>query len=139
MIKEIKGLATKRLIIKSTKKEDTDFCLDIWLDDEMGKYLSDPPRDKAGEAYLKWKETVEDYDGCYYFIAVSKDTGDYIGTCSAVPSDDKIHWDLGYAIHKKYWVTTISTIYPEKIVAGKPLEACGELRYRGIDINELVT
>lgn len=103
MIKEIKGLATKRLIIKSTKKEDTDFCLDIWLDDEMGKYLSDPPRDKAGEAYLKWKETVEDYDGCYYFIAVSKDTGDYIGTCSAVPSDDKIHWDLGYAIHKKYW------------------------------------
>lgn len=35
-------------------------------------------------------------------------------------------------------LTTISTIYPEKIVAGKPLEACGELRYRGIDINELV-
>ncbi|WP_369670919.1 citrate/2-methylcitrate synthase, partial [Enterococcus faecium] len=26
----------------------------------------------------------------------------------------------------------------EKIVAGKPLEARGELRYRGIDINELV-
>ncbi len=25
-----------------------------------------------------------------------------------------------------------------KIIAGKPIEACGELRYRGIDINELV-
>ncbi len=35
-------------------------------------------------------------------------------------------------------LTTISTIYPEKIIAGKPIEACGELRYRGIDINELV-
>ncbi|MFS1000128.1 citrate/2-methylcitrate synthase [Enterococcus casseliflavus] len=35
-------------------------------------------------------------------------------------------------------LTTISTIYPEKIIAGKPVEACGELRYRGIDINELV-
>lgn len=35
-------------------------------------------------------------------------------------------------------LTTISTIYPEKIVDGKPIAACGELRYRGIDINELV-
>lgn len=35
-------------------------------------------------------------------------------------------------------LTTISTIYPEKIIDGKPVAACGELRYRGIDINELV-
>ncbi len=27
-------------------------------------------------------------------------------------------------------LTTISTIYPEKISASKPVEACGELRYR---------
>ncbi|GAA0783093.1 GNAT family N-acetyltransferase [Hathewaya limosa] len=99
----VNNLETNRLIIKSTKKKDTTFCLDIWLDDEMGKYLSDPPRDKADDTYLKWKENVEIYDGCFYFIAVSKETGDYIGTCSTVPSDDKKHWDLGYAIHKKYW------------------------------------
>ncbi|QAA32253.1 GNAT family N-acetyltransferase [Clostridium manihotivorum] len=97
------NLETNRLIIKRTKTEDADFCLDIWLDDEMGKYLSDPPREKATDAYLKWKETVEIYAGCYYFIAVSKQTGHYIGTCSAVPSEDQKHWDLGYAIHKNYW------------------------------------
>ena len=96
-------LKTNRLIIKSTKKEDTDFCLDIWLDDEMGKYLSDPPREKANDTYLEWKESVEKYDGCYYFIAVSKENSSYIGTCSAVPSEDKKHWDLGYAIHKNFW------------------------------------
>ena len=100
---EIRDLKTKRLLIKRTKKEDADFCLDIWLDDEMGKYLSDPPREKAGEGYLKWKETVEEYHGCYYFIAVSRDTGERIGTCSIVPSEDEVRWDLGYAIHKKYW------------------------------------
>lgn len=33
----INELETNRLIIKSTKKEDTSFCLDIWLDDENGK------------------------------------------------------------------------------------------------------
>ncbi|MEG1255032.1 GNAT family N-acetyltransferase [Clostridium sp.] len=99
----IKDLETSRLIIKNTRKEDASFCLDIWLDDEMGKYLSDPPRDKASDTYLRWKENVENYDGCYYFIAVSKETGDYIGTCSAVPSEDQKHWDLGYCVHKKYW------------------------------------
>ena len=96
-------LITNRLIVKSTKKEDTDFCLEIWLDDEMGKYLSDPPREKANDTYLEWKESVEKYDGCYYFIAVSKEDSSYIGTCSAVPSEDKKHWDLGYAIHKNFW------------------------------------
>ncbi|MGL4336686.1 MAG: GNAT family N-acetyltransferase [Turicibacter sp.] len=94
---------TNRLIIKQTKKQDTDFCLDIWLDEEMGKYLSDPPREKAGESYLNWKDQVEIYAGCYYFIAISKANESYIGTCSAVPSEDNRHWDLGYAIHKKYW------------------------------------
>ena len=98
-----KVLETNRLIIRSTKKEDTDFCLGIWLDGEMGRYLSDPPREKAGADYLKWKDEVEIYDGCYYFVATSKETGDYIGTCSAVPSEDQKHWDLGYAVHKNYW------------------------------------
>ena len=67
----------------------------------MGKYLSDPPREKANDTYLKWKETVEFYTRCYYFIAVCKENGRSIGTCSAVPSEDNNHWDLGYVIHKK--------------------------------------
>jgi len=99
----MKNLETNRLIIRSTKKEDTDFCLDIWLDDEMGKYLSDPLDEKASETYMEWKSTVEVYDGCYYFVAISKETGKYIGTCSAIPSQDQEHWDLGYGIYKDYW------------------------------------
>lgn len=100
---DMKIIETSRLTIKSTKREDTDFCLEIWLDDEMGKYLSDPPREKASDKYLKWKENVEVYNGCYYFVAMAKEDGRYVGTCSTVPSEDKKHWDLGYAIHKKYW------------------------------------
>jgi ribosomal-protein-alanine N-acetyltransferase len=99
----VNDLESTRLIIKSTKKEDASFCLDIWLDDEMGKYLSDPPRDKAGDTYMQWKENVENFDGCYYFVSVSKETKDYIGTCSAVPSEEQKHWDLGYSVHKNYW------------------------------------
>ncbi|SHH34615.1 Acetyltransferase (GNAT) domain-containing protein [Clostridium collagenovorans DSM 3089] len=98
-----KSLETNRLIIKRTKKEDTSFCIDMWLDDEMGKYLSDPPRNAAGDIYLKWRDNIEIYGGCYYFVAVSKENGEYIGACSAVPSEDRKHWDLGYSVHKKYW------------------------------------
>ena len=35
-------------------------------------------------------------------------------------------------------LTNISTVYPKKIVNGKKVDGCGELRYRGIDIEELV-
>ena len=105
----IKDLETNRLVIRSTREEDADFCIDMWSDDEMGKYMSNPPRDKAGDFFLKWKESVELYEGCYYFVAVSKETGNYIGTCSAVPSYDKKIWDLGYSIHKKYWRQNFAT------------------------------
>jgi len=35
-------------------------------------------------------------------------------------------------------LTNISTVYPKKIVNGQEVAGCGELRYRGIDIEELV-
>ncbi len=96
-------LETTRLIIRSTKKEEAEFCINIWLDDEMGQYLSDPPREKAGEIYNSWKESVEIYDGCYYLIAISRETGKYIGTCSLVPNEDFTVWDIGYCVHKEHW------------------------------------
>ena len=35
-------------------------------------------------------------------------------------------------------LTTISTVYPEKMVNGQVVAGCGELRYRGISIDDLV-
>jgi RimJ/RimL family protein N-acetyltransferase len=99
----VENFETQRLVVKRTKVADAPFSIEIWLDEEMGKYLSDPPREKAGDSYVEWMQTVEVYDGCYYFTAVSKEKGNYIGTCSAVPSEDQTHWDLGYVIHKTYW------------------------------------
>jgi RimJ/RimL family protein N-acetyltransferase len=96
------SLETSRLVIRSTRKEDADFCIDIWSDEKMGKYLSDPSREKAGDIYNNWKETVEVYDGCYYFVAVLKEAKTLIATCSLVPSDSGV-WDLGYCVHQDYW------------------------------------
>lgn len=118
----LKQLESNRLIIRPTKKEDTDFCLDIWLDDEMGKYLSDPPRAFAGAIYNEWKETIEIYDGCYYFVAISKESNHHIGTCSMVPNIDLSVWDLGYAVHKDYWKQGYATEIIQALV-----DVCAEM------------
>lgn len=97
------NLETDRLIIRSTREEDGPLCLSIWLDDEMGKYLSDPPSEKADESYKNFAKGIETDESWYPFIAVSKETGDFIGTCSIVPEKEIGHWDLGYCVHKKYW------------------------------------
>jgi len=96
-------IVTERLIIRSTREEDGDFCLSMWLDGEMEKYLIDPPRDKVDDATLNFAVGIEDQEGWYPFAAVSKETGELIGDCSIVPSDDNSHWDLGYSVHKNYW------------------------------------
>ncbi len=96
-------LVTRRLIIRSTRERDGAFCLSVWLDDEMGRYLADPPREKADDDELNFAVGIETQEGWYPFVAVSKETGAYIGTCSAVPSDDQTCWDLGYCVHRAYW------------------------------------
>ena len=96
-------LITERLIIRSTKEEDGPMCLDLWLDDEMGKYLSDPPRDKADDDELNFAVGIETQEGWYPFVVFSKDTGDFIGTCSIAPNKIITEWGLGYCIHKNHW------------------------------------
>ena len=98
-----KSFETNRLMVKSTTTENIAFSIEIWYDEEMGKYLGDPPREKAADECKDLIETIEVYDGCYYFTAASKNSGKNIGTCGAVPSDDQTHWDISYTIHKDYW------------------------------------
>ena len=95
-------MKTDRLYIRSTTESDGPNCLEIWLDDEMGKYLADPPRDKADEAELNFAVGIENDEGWYPMVVFKKQSGDFIGTCSVVPEDGGSRWDLGYCIHKKF-------------------------------------
>lgn len=96
-------IQTKRLLIRSTRESDGAACLNIWLDDEMGRYMADPPRDKADESYLNFAVGIENDDQWYPMVVFHKDTGDFLGTCSIIPMDDGMRWDFGYTVHKKYW------------------------------------
>ena len=100
---QMSEIETKRLLIRGTRESDGPACLEIWLDDEMGKYLADPPKDKADEAELNFAVGIENDDNWYPMVVFHKITGDFLGTCSIVPMDDGKRWDFGYAVHKKYW------------------------------------
>lgn len=98
-----RDIITERLLIKSMKEEYSSLCFSIWLDEEMGKYLGDPTRENANETYMNFAKDIEKDESWYPFVAFSKDSNEFIGTCSIVPMEDIEHWDLGYCIHKKYW------------------------------------
>lgn len=95
-------IITKRLILKSLREEYAPLCLSIWLDEEMGKYLADPPREKASEDYLNFAKDIEGQEGWFPFAAFLKESNDFVGTCSYVPKDEKT-WDIGYCVHKNFW------------------------------------
>ena len=109
-------METKRSLIRATCQADGSACLDIWLDDEMGKYMADPPRDKADEDTLNFAVGIENQDGWYPMVVIHKATGDFLGTCSIVPVDDEKRWDLGYTVHKNYWRQGYGTEIIQKLI-----------------------
>lgn len=100
---QMPDLLTDRLILRPTREADGPACLDIWLDDEMGRYLADPPRALADERYLNFAVGIENDDGWYPMVAIHRETGAFVGTCSVVPAGEDACWDLGYCIHRDYW------------------------------------
>lgn len=100
---KIADIDTKRLKLRNYVKNDLSFVMSIWNDPEMGKYLPDPVISDIDEKYRRALETLEEDEECCYLIAESKDTGERIGTCSFIPSEDGLVYDMAYCVHMNYW------------------------------------
>lgn len=107
---------TERLRIRATRESDGAACLDLWLDDEMGRYMADPPRDRADEAELSFAVGIEEQDGWYPMVVFHKASGAFLGTCSVVPMDEGRRWDFGYAVHQSYWRQGYATELLQKLI-----------------------
>lgn len=100
---KIKGIKTERLNLRNYEKADLNFIISIWNDPEMGKYMPDPSIENMDEEYRKVYETLEEDEECCYLISECLATGERIGTCSFVASEDGSTYDLGYCVHMKFW------------------------------------
>lgn len=96
-------IETQRLYLRGFRKEDARFAISIWNDPEMGEYLPDQAMEEIDPAYLREIEALPEDESCCYLIAEAKDTGEPIGTCSFIPSEDGRSYDIAYCVHKKHW------------------------------------
>lgn len=100
---KIRPIETERLFLRGFEKDDALFAIGIWNDAETGKYLPDPAMTEIGEAYLKTVQALGEDAECCYLIAVSKETGERIGTCSFMPSEGGDAFDIAYCVSGAFW------------------------------------
>ncbi len=62
MTMEVETIETKRLLLRSFRKEDAGFAISIWNDPEMGEYLPDEAMKEIDLAYLKEIEALAEDD-----------------------------------------------------------------------------
>lgn len=99
---KIKPIETSRLILRGFTKEDALWAYSIWNDPDMGEYLPDEAKEDIDPEYIKMLETLGDSEDCCYLIPVFKDSGQRVGTCSFMLSEDKKTYDIAYCVHKDF-------------------------------------
>lgn len=113
---KIKTIETPRLYLWGFEKTDADFAASVWNDQEMGEYLSDEPMEAITDEYRALLESLGDDETCCYLISQSRETGERIGTCSFIPSEDGLACDIAYCVHKRFWRNGYAT----EMVTGMP-------------------
>src|SRR5699024_12502038 len=110
----------------------------VWVDGGEGEFRPDPPRDKAGDAYANFGKGIESQEGWFPFTVFSRESGEFVGTCSVVPTEESGCWDLGYAVHKRFWrqgyctemLTALMDWRSEERRGGKEVRSQVEAQYR---------
>lgn len=94
-------ILTERIVLRNMKPDDAENVWSVWGDRETGKYLADPYYKNPEELReLFWD--VDDWTD-YSFVAFSKQTGEFLGTCSLGPEKSDSEWGFGYCVVKEHW------------------------------------
>lgn len=95
-------LVGERTVIRNYKKSDLSFLTGMWLDEENGKYLSDPTLKYVNDVYQHALDHLETSKDGYYLVVESINSGDPIGSAGIFPMADG-KYDIGYCVHKSRW------------------------------------
>lgn len=98
-----KPIEGPRLRLRPYSPEDLDFVCSMWLDEENGRYLSDPLREYVDEAYQQALDSLAESPFGYYFTVEETGTGQSVGSCCAFPNEDRTVFDIGYCVHRDHW------------------------------------
>ncbi len=96
-------LAGARVYLRNHRPDDLDFSAGMWLDEENGRYLSDPDRGHVDAPFQRALDTLQDSGLGYYLTACLNGTGERVGTCCVFPDQSREEYDIGYCVHKSRW------------------------------------
>lgn len=97
------ALTGPRLYLRDHRPGDLDFSAGMWLDEENGRYLSDPTWDYVDAPFQKALDTLQDSGTGYYLTACLSGTEERVGTCCLFPDKSGEGYDIGYCVHKSRW------------------------------------
>ena len=97
------NLIGTNIYIRNYEPADKDFCTSMWLDEENGRYLSDPTKEFADDDYRQAVDNMYNSPDGYYFIVNRICDDRRIGTCCAFPDETRQAIDIGYCIQQSYW------------------------------------
>ena len=97
------ALTGPRLYLRDHRPGDLDFSAGMWLDEENGRYLSDPTWDYVDAPFQKALDTLQDSVAGYYLTACLSGTEERVGTCCLFPDKSGEGYDIGYCVHKSRW------------------------------------
>ena len=97
------ALTGPRLYLRDYRPDDLDFSAGMWLDEENGRYLSDPDWEHVDAPFQKALDTLQDSGTGYYLTACLIGTEERVGTCCLFPDKGGEGYDIGYCVYKSRW------------------------------------
>lgn len=97
------ALTGPRLYLRDYRPDDLDFSAGMWLDEENGRYLSDPDWEHVDAPFQKALDTLQDSGAGYYLTACLIGTEERVGTCCLFPDKGGEGYDIGYCVYKSRW------------------------------------
>jgi RimJ/RimL family protein N-acetyltransferase len=101
-------LETARLVLRTATADDVDHLVGLNGDPEVMRYLTGgaaTPREEISDAIIPaWLRYYDRYDGFGYWIAQTRDTGEFLGWFHFRPEPgDETVVELGYRLLRSCW------------------------------------
>jgi RimJ/RimL family protein N-acetyltransferase len=104
-------LFTARLVLRELTPDDIEFLAEMLADPEVMRYWPATLSRAEAATWIENQQKRYARDGCGYWLAIRRDTGDPVGQAGVLMLD----WSgeprpaLGYMIHRPFWRTGYAT------------------------------
>src|SRR5262245_551276 len=98
-------LETSRLRLRELGMGDLDFIAELMAHPEVMQFWPQVYNRFETETWIRRYQERYERDGCGYWLALNKDTGQPIGQAGLIVHelDGVMETDIGYIIHRPFW------------------------------------